>query len=127
MAAKFKRSPEQAVEDAATRILEAREMDPVPRELVGVFLSKKYGPLMLGAVVLLIACDVFLKGQTYEYALESTLIFLALYTILWGLVLAFCKYMLHKESVKPEYDWAVEYKILHESDQELNLVEELLE
>lgn len=82
---------------------------------------------MFAMLALLLLTNVYVKGWPWMVAIIYVVSFLGIYTALWAVTLVACKYFLRKEALKPEYDWAVEYKILHESDQELDLIEELPE
>ena len=124
---KFRSSPEDAAAYAADKILENRQLKLAPVELVHIFFSKKYGPLMFAMLALLLLVNVYVKGWPWMVAIIDVVSFLGIYTAMWAVTLVFCKYLLRKEALKPEYDWAVEYKILHGSDQELDLIEELPE
>jgi hypothetical protein len=124
---KFRSSPEDAAAYAADKILENRQLKLAPVELVHIFLGKKYGPLMFAMLALLLLVNVYVKGWPWMVAIIDVVSFLGIYTAMWAVTLVFCKYLLRKEALKPEYDWAVEYKILHGSDQELDLIEELPE
>ena len=124
---KFRSSPEDAAAYAADKILENRQVKLAPVELVHIFFGKKYGPLMFAMLALLLLTNVYVKGWPWMVAIIYVVSFLGIYTALWAVTLVACKYFLRKEALKPEYDWAVEYKILHESDQELDLIEELPE
>lgn len=123
----FRLSPEDAAAHAADKILENRQLKLAPVELVHIFFGKKYGPLMFAMLALLLLVNVYVKGWPWMVAIIDVVSFLGIYTAMWAVTLVFCKYLLRKEALKPEYDWAVEYKILHGSDQELDLVEELPE
>ena len=124
---KFRSSPEDAAAYAADKILESRQLKLAPVELVHVFFGKKYGPLMFAMLALLILTNVYGKGWSWMESVIEAVLFTILYTAIWAVTLVFCKSLLRKEALKPEDDWAIEYKILHESDQELDLVKELLE
>lgn len=127
MAIKFRKSPEEAAAYAADKILENRQLKLAPVELVHIFFGKKYGPLMFAMLALLLLTNVYVKGWPWMVAIIDVVSFLGIYTATWAVTLVACKYVIRKEALKPEYNWAVEYKILHESDQELDLIEELPE
>lgn len=123
----FRSSPEDAAAYAADKILENRKISLWPRELKYIFCSKKWTPLLLGMLALLFLVQVYFKGEPEIPVLIDILSFLITYTLVWESFVTVLKYVCRKEALKPEYDWAVEYKILHESDQELDLIEELPE
>ena len=78
-------------------------------------------------LALLFCVQVYLKGESEIPVLIDILSFLISYTLVWESFVTVLKYVVRTEARKPKYDWAIEYKLLHESDQDLDLIEELPE
>lgn len=94
-------SPEDAAYSAAATILNARKkIDPMPNYIFSGILG-----IFAGMIILI--------DDINDWPNAVVLAFII--CVMYGFLLHFAEYTKHKESIKPIYDWAEEYRAQWES------------